>query len=71
MPTAVADGCGAEREQSLTECRGGQLLGGRLALSFDDELTAGGPDVAAAALANRHGQMMIGKNLREPIYHLV
>jgi threonylcarbamoyladenosine tRNA methylthiotransferase MtaB len=45
----------------------GELLGGRLAGTFDDELPAGGTDVAAAALADRHVDAAVGEDLREPI----
>src|SRR5439155_23176448 len=38
----------------------GELLTGGPLLPLDNQLTAGGADVAAAALPNRHGQPVLG-----------
>jgi tRNA A37 methylthiotransferase MiaB len=45
----------------------GELLGRRSARTLDDELAAGGPDVAAAALPNRDVDATVGEDLGEPI----
>ncbi len=49
----------------------GELLSGRFPLSLDDQLTAGGANVAPAALSHRHDQMVIREDLRESIDRLV
>lgn len=49
----------------------GELLGGRLPLTLDDQLPAGGADVAAAALPDGHNQMAVGQDLREAVDRLV
>jgi threonylcarbamoyladenosine tRNA methylthiotransferase MtaB len=49
----------------------GELLTGRLPLPLDDQLTAGGADVAPATLPHRHDQVLIGQNLREAIDRVV
>jgi len=45
----------------------GELLRGRLLLPFDDQLAAGGADVASPALPHRDEDVMIREDLREPI----
>ncbi len=45
----------------------GELLGRGFARSLDDELAAGGADVASAALTNRYVDPAVGEDLREPI----
>ena len=45
----------------------GELLRGRFLLPFDDQLTAGGADVASTALPNRDEDVVIREDLREPI----
>ncbi len=45
----------------------GELLSGGFARPFDDELPAGGANIAPAALANRHVDPAVGENLRESI----
>src|SRR4051812_44939567 len=55
----------------MTSENDGELLRGCLLRPFHDQLAAGGADVAAAALANRHADPVIGDDLREPIDHLI
>jgi hypothetical protein len=43
------------------------LLSGGLPLPFDDELTAGGADVAPSALPHGHGDPAIRQDAREAI----
>jgi threonylcarbamoyladenosine tRNA methylthiotransferase MtaB len=45
----------------------GELLGRGFALAFDDQLSAGGADVAAAALSDGHADPAFGDDLREPV----
>jgi tRNA A37 methylthiotransferase MiaB len=49
----------------------GELLSGRFPLTFDDQLTAGGANVAPAALPHRHDQVVVGQDLRESVDRLV
>jgi threonylcarbamoyladenosine tRNA methylthiotransferase MtaB len=49
----------------------GELLGGRSPLPLDDELTAGGADVASATLANRHDQPALSQDRGEAIDRLL
>jgi threonylcarbamoyladenosine tRNA methylthiotransferase MtaB len=51
----------------ITSHHDGELLSGGPALPFDDQLAARGADIATATLPDRHRQMMIGQDLREPV----
>jgi threonylcarbamoyladenosine tRNA methylthiotransferase MtaB len=51
----------------VTSHHDGEVLCGRLAASVDDQLSAGGANVASAALADRDHQPMVGENFRESV----
>src|SRR5207249_11767026 len=59
------------RTRSASERENRELLGGRGALAFDDQLAAGGTNIAAPALAHRHDDAVLGDNPRESVDGLV